>query len=115
MLRYSLATLEGAYEFVVSYRAVLCLGCSPLSFFVAISSLFFTSTLVIHACRHEAKPRACNKCMALGEVKKREKMLNCLKYPFLASLLCWVAKRVFCAIREQHVSEEIKITGLPYC
>ena len=37
----------------------------------------------------------------------------CAKYPFLASLLCRAANRVFCAIREQHRFVK-KITGLPY-
>ena len=36
MLRHSLATLEGELEFLVFYRALLSLSCSPLSLFVAL-------------------------------------------------------------------------------
>ena len=41
MLRHSLATLEGEQEFLVCYRALLPLGCSPLSLFVAVFFSFF--------------------------------------------------------------------------
>ena len=40
---------------------------APLSlFFVAIRSLFFTSTMVMHTCRHKAQPRAHNNVWALS-------------------------------------------------
>ena len=68
---------------------------APLSLFLLqLVLFFFTSTQVMHSCRHEAKPRACNKCMAFGEVKKREKMLTyvdpvlCkIPFPCLSSML----------------------------
>ena len=41
MLRHSLASLEGEQEFLVFYRALLPLGCSPLSFLLQFFISFF--------------------------------------------------------------------------
>ena len=70
MLRHSLATLEGVFVF---YRALLPLYCSPLSLFVTLFSIFSLQTCACMLEVPRACPRAFNKCMALGEVKK-EKM-----------------------------------------
>ena len=42
MLRHSLATLEGEWEFVVFYRALLFLWWFPLSLSPSLVSLFFS-------------------------------------------------------------------------
>ena len=78
MLQHAFATLEGEQYFVDFYRALL------LSLFFCFFVLFFLFTClgVMHACRPEAKPGACNQCIYSlkifrGLIEGNPSMKNC--------------------------------------
>ena len=64
MLHHSLATLEGEWEFVVFYRVLLCLWCSPpsLSLCPSLHSLFFFLGGCMHACKPKVQWIAISAC-----------------------------------------------------
>ena len=100
MLRLSLATLEREEEFLVFYRALLPLECSPLSLFVTLFSLQTCACTL-------AVPRACLR--AYNNLWRPKMSRYCVSSPF-CSTKRRVWKNNFLKLQEILIMKNYRIT-----